>query len=73
MTPDQIKAFRARHSLTQEQFAKALGVPVRTVQEWEAKRGKGNPPAYLKLALTELERELKKRGPKAGRGKGEAK
>ena len=58
MTPDEIRAFRDRLGLTQAQLAAYLGRSVRTVEEWENKRGKGNPPPELRRALRDLEREL---------------
>lgn len=35
MTPKQLKAFRARHDLTQVQLAERLGVKSNTVARWE--------------------------------------
>lgn len=61
MTQIDTKAWRKTYGLTQQEFANLLGVPRRTVEEWEATRGKGKPAPYLELALCELARRLKKR------------
>lgn len=59
MTPDELRARRARLGLTQGQLAAALPAPIRTVEEWESSRTtRGTPPAYLERALNDLEREL---------------
>ena len=36
--PDDLRAFRSRHGLSQAQAAAALGVSVRTWEAWEAGR-----------------------------------
>ena len=59
MNADNLKAWRERLGLTQEALAAALGISKRTVQDWEY--GRGNAPAYLELALCELERRLKRK------------
>lgn len=59
MTAEQVKAFRALHSLSQSQLAEALGVHVRTLSAWE--QGRQIPPRYVELALCELARRLKRR------------
>ncbi len=61
MTGTEIKNWREARGLTQEELAARLPVNLRTLQEWEATRGKGNPPAFLERALCDLDRELKKR------------
>lgn len=40
---DRVKALRG--SLTQQEFSKAYGVPIRTLQSWEI--GERVPPAYV--------------------------
>lgn len=60
MTAKDLKAWRKRVGFTQADLAKALDISIRTVQEWETTRGKGKPPAYLKLALQKIECTLKK-------------
>jgi DNA-binding transcriptional regulator YiaG len=58
MTPDELKAWREARGLSQSGLARLLPAPLRTVQEWEAARGKGKPPKYLARALRDLHREL---------------
>ncbi len=54
----ELKAFRDKHGLSQAQLAKLLPVNLRTLQEWESAREKGQPPPYLWRALAHLENEL---------------
>ena len=54
MTPDELKAWRARVSLSQSQLAHALNVHTMTISKWE--RGSGGIPPFLDLALESLER-----------------
>lgn len=56
MTPDQIRAWRLAHGLTQEQLADILGVYKYTVQRWEW--GQSNPPYMLEFALARLDQIL---------------
>jgi DNA-binding transcriptional regulator YiaG len=57
--PSYIKAFRAKHGLSQVKLARMLNnVEETTVQRWEA--GESNPAPYLKRALRDLARELSK-------------
>lgn len=57
MTPESIKAFRAKHGLSQSALARLLPVGSRRViQSWEA--GIYRPPDYLCRALRDLERQL---------------
>lgn len=53
-----LKTFRAKHGLTQAQLAELLPINLRTLQERESSRGKGQPPPYLWRALAHLENEL---------------
>jgi DNA-binding transcriptional regulator YiaG len=54
----ELKRRRESLSLSQSQMAQALLVSVRTYQGWES----GRPfPAYLELALCEVERRVKKK------------
>lgn len=62
MNPDELKAWRERLSLSQAKLAEALSISKRTYEAWE--QGRFAIPAFLELALRELERRLKKRKPK---------
>jgi DNA-binding transcriptional regulator YiaG len=53
-----LKAFRQKHKLRQRQLAELLPVNLRTLQEWESAREKGQPPPFLWRALAHLESEL---------------
>ena len=55
-TREDLRRWRLEHSLSQQQLADYLGVNWSTVQRWEA--GTQGPPAFLYLALRELERQL---------------
>ncbi|MQA88708.1 MAG: helix-turn-helix domain-containing protein [Gemmatimonas sp.] len=48
---------RKRLGWTQKRLAQALGVTMRGVRRWE--RGERVPPAYLRLALIEVERRAR--------------
>lgn len=63
MTPAEIKAFRARHGLSQAELARRLPVPLDTLRNWE--QDHRNPPAYLARALADVERELSAAAPSA--------
>ena len=52
-----IKRMRSYLEMTQEQFSDAYGIPVRTLQQWEA--GRRNPPDYV---VNLLERAVKEDG-----------
>ena len=50
-----IKEARLAAGLTQEGLSKELGIPIRTIQDWES--GRRNPPDYVeRLIVAELER-----------------
>ena len=53
MTPDQLKSWRLRLGLTQEQAAEALGVTRSGVQHWEY--GRREIPRYIELACKAVE------------------
>ena len=40
-----MKEFRLSTKMSQSQFSKYFGIPIRTIQEWE--QGRRNPPQYL--------------------------
>lgn len=55
MTPaEQIRLLRAGTSLSRTAFAERFGIPLRTLEDWEA--GRRTPPSYvlnlLSLAVT---------------------
>lgn len=52
---DKFKAARKVAGLTQETCAARIGVPVRTIENWEA--GSRTPPDYVqRLVLEEMDR-----------------
>jgi DNA-binding transcriptional regulator YiaG len=59
MTAQDVRLWRIRQGLTQQELANLLGVQVLAVARWEA--GTRRPPAYLRLAL---ERIVQKLGPR---------
>lgn len=46
-----IKTARAAAGLSQKKMADALGIPCRTIEDWEA--GKSSPPAYVEKYVLE--------------------
>jgi DNA-binding transcriptional regulator YiaG len=65
LTPEELTAWRERLGLKRQRLAELLGLgesraAYNTVQRWET--GIHHPPAYLRLALAELERQLAARG-----------
>lgn len=46
-----IKTARAATGLSQKRMADALGIPCRTIEDWEA--GKSSPPEYVKRYVLE--------------------
>lgn len=54
-----VKAWREARGLSQAELARLLPVNLRTLQDWEATRGKGHPPPFIERALNDLDRELK--------------
>ena len=54
---NSIKRMRSYLEMTQEQFSDAYGIPVRTLQQWEA--GRRKPPEYV---VNLLERAVKEDG-----------
>ena len=55
MIANDLKSWRTAHSLSQSQLAMALGVSVRTIQEWEQGRKPGPPGNIMTLALAGLD------------------
>ena len=53
-----IKEARLEAKLTQAQMSERMGIPKRTIEEWE--RGNRKPPEYVeRLVIAELERIAK--------------
>jgi DNA-binding transcriptional regulator YiaG len=60
MTGGQIREIRERLGMSQLELAQALGLSRRqTVTDWEC--GRREPPAYLELALKQLEAVTKEK------------
>ena len=59
MEKDELKKWRKKHSFTQEELAKALGVYQVTIARWETEVRK--IPVFLPLALETLARRKRKR------------
>ncbi|MEO8367877.1 MAG: helix-turn-helix domain-containing protein [Candidatus Solibacter sp.] len=55
--PVDVRAIRARSSLSQSQFAREYGFSVRTLQEWES--GGAKPPSAVRAYLTVIDRNPK--------------
>lgn len=49
MNSTEIKELRKRINLTQEQFARKIGVTLLTVNKWEGEKSKPSPLAMEKL------------------------
>jgi putative transcriptional regulator len=66
-----VRAIRTRLQMTQEAFAKAIGVPVATVRNWEQSRTGMDPAVRSLLRVVEREpeaalRALADSGPRSG-------
>lgn len=44
-TADKIRELRKRTGMTRKDFAMHIGIPLRTVEDWEA--GRRRPPEYI--------------------------
>lgn len=42
---EQIKRFREETGMNKKEFADHVGIPLRTIEDWEA--GRRNPPEYI--------------------------
>ncbi|MDD2764509.1 MAG: helix-turn-helix domain-containing protein [Opitutaceae bacterium] len=51
ISPDSIAAVRARLGLSQAQFARAIGISLDTLQNWEQGRRKPTGPAKVLLQI----------------------
>ena len=56
-TPMDIKAVRAKVSMTQEEFARAFGISLGTLRHWERGDRKPGGPALVLLNVVEKEPE----------------
>jgi transcriptional regulator with XRE-family HTH domain len=70
MTPDDLTTWRKQQGLGVEALAALLGVHRQTVWQWET--GRRAIPAYLELALKQLEQtsDTNSPHPKSGAGNG---
>ena len=69
--PTLVKTLRTRLGMTQEQFAKEVGVTFSTINQWE--NGRRQPQPFLLKHLLDLDRSLMERykparAPKLQRG-----
>lgn len=53
---NDIALIRKGTGLSQSRFAAALGIPVRTLQQWE--QGKSSPPSYVTAMIGKLAQDL---------------
>ncbi len=53
--PVDVKALRARLGMSQDGFARAFGLPKRTIQDWE--QGRRQPEGAARVLLRVIERE----------------
>jgi transcriptional regulator with XRE-family HTH domain len=62
--PDLVKSLRSRLGMTQEQFAKEVGVTFSTINQWE--NGRRQPQPFLMKHLMDLNRKLTARQKRTG-------
>lgn len=64
---EKMKELREKTGLKRKEFAEHIGIPLRTVEDWEA--GRRKPPEYIpRLIAYQLKyEELMKKGDKDGR------
>ncbi|MBO5326309.1 MAG: helix-turn-helix transcriptional regulator [Lachnospiraceae bacterium] len=61
-TQNKIKELRIKTGLNRKEFSEHIGIPLRTIEDWEA--GRRNPPEYIpklidyQLKYEELMNEL---------------
>ena len=55
LTPEELREWRIRYDLTQDELAKLIGVSQKTVSHWET--GARKIPPYLVLLLEYLKKE----------------
>ena len=58
LTPEEIKAIRARIGVSQSAFAVLMNISVRTVQDWEQGRRRPEGPAQSLLAIASARPEV---------------
>ncbi|MFC5848375.1 helix-turn-helix domain-containing protein [Deinococcus petrolearius] len=58
LTPDQIKQVRSQVGLSQAAFAKAVGISVGTLRNWEQGRRSPDKPAVVLLNVLERRPEI---------------
>lgn len=62
-TQNKIKELRIKTGLNRKEFSEHIGIPLRTIEDWEA--GRRNPPEYIpklidyQLKYEELMNELR--------------
>lgn len=61
---EAVRNFRARYSLTQAELASLIGTTQVSVSRWETGETEIAHPVMLKLALAEVERQLKRKMPR---------
>ena len=59
MFADELRAERARLGLSQQALSEALGVPKRTIENWEG--GVNSPPEWAEKLLLEKLNQMTKR------------
>ncbi len=69
-TADEIRELRKRTGMTRKDFAMHIGIPLRTVEDWEA--GRRRPPEYIPRLISyqlRYEELMKKMEEEADAGK----
>ncbi len=68
---EKIKVLRTESGLNRKEFAEHFGIPLRTVEDWEA--GKRKPPEYIpRLIEYQIKNEQHQKKMKMGKNKGGA-
>ena len=60
LSPEELRAWRLKHNLTQQELGWLLGLSREAISNWE--RGTRTIPPYLSLVLDVLEKHLKEGG-----------
>jgi DNA-binding transcriptional regulator YiaG len=61
---DGVRAERARLGLSQQGLSDALGIPKRTIEDWEG--GRRTPPPWVEKLLFEKLKQMEKGGNRVG-------